>query len=520
MNVKQILQDPNFQGLPEQERLKVLRTVDPMFAGLPEAEQFKVIGGGKPTASPEKTAGIPELIGRGLIEQLPVAGMMAGGAIGTAAGGLGAVPGAALGAGVGAAGRGLGRRLLGEPVTAGENIADIAGAIPVGAMAEMGGQVLGKAVKGAFAPGRKWIETQLAQGGQARAAQELAAQGVPISPKHIAPSRTAKAVTWLAERFQPGKSIVDNYRRQTMDMLMEMRRNAVQQMGLPPVGSMPLGAAKDQVSQVFSQFRHAAGPDAVIPLPQTQQFVRTLSPEKVGKTSVDFMQTMQERLKPGSLSVADIERLNASLWPKGKAYARISAMDKAWREEFLQHLYRDLAAHEMKIGVNLADLLQQAKGTTRNIYQAQYIERLLDRATDNQNLMFNPQRFYDLVRSNQAGIQRSLSKDVAQNLFAFADKMKAAAPERAAFMRSREPNSLFEQAWSSGPALGLGGASIYGTPAMAVPVGFQGWAAWSLMKPSGVIRKWLTTGYKPPVLPAKIGLMEYGLRAAQRPSEK
>jgi hypothetical protein len=43
VNVGQILQDPNFQGLPEQERLKVLRTVDPSFAGLPEAEQFKVI---------------------------------------------------------------------------------------------------------------------------------------------------------------------------------------------------------------------------------------------------------------------------------------------------------------------------------------------------------------------------------------------------------------------------------------------------------------------------------------------
>lgn len=43
-SVKQILNDPNFQGLPEQERLKVLRQVDPNFAGLPEAEQLKVIG--------------------------------------------------------------------------------------------------------------------------------------------------------------------------------------------------------------------------------------------------------------------------------------------------------------------------------------------------------------------------------------------------------------------------------------------------------------------------------------------
>ena len=36
MDVQAILKDPDFIGLPEQEKIKVLSTVDPDFSGLPD----------------------------------------------------------------------------------------------------------------------------------------------------------------------------------------------------------------------------------------------------------------------------------------------------------------------------------------------------------------------------------------------------------------------------------------------------------------------------------------------------
>jgi hypothetical protein len=38
-----VLSDPDFQGLPIGERLKVMRTIDPSFSGLPPGEQEKVV---------------------------------------------------------------------------------------------------------------------------------------------------------------------------------------------------------------------------------------------------------------------------------------------------------------------------------------------------------------------------------------------------------------------------------------------------------------------------------------------
>jgi hypothetical protein len=39
----EVLADPNFQGLPEQERIKVMSTLDPKFASLPTSEQSSVL---------------------------------------------------------------------------------------------------------------------------------------------------------------------------------------------------------------------------------------------------------------------------------------------------------------------------------------------------------------------------------------------------------------------------------------------------------------------------------------------
>lgn len=441
-----------------------------------------------------------------LLGQLPVAGMIAGGTVGgIGTGGPGAIPGAALG---GAGGKALELYLRGQK---GESLPSIPSqAMQIGtsglagATAEMGGQIAGKALEGIFAPGKKWLDTQIDSVAKHRVAQEMASQGVPISPETIAPSRAAKAVTWIAERFQPGKSIVDSYRKQAMDMIYKMRQNLVEDLGLPSMGAKPLGTAREEIGQTFGKFREAIGPDAQVPMTNTKTFLDNLELSgKAANKDIDLIASLRGRMPEGVMTVSEIEKMNSILWPKGRAYSKMSPAEKTWRDDFLQNVFRDLEPLEVSNGMNLAELLKQAKGTTRDIYQAQYIERLLGRATNDETLMFNPQAFYNIVKQNEAQIYRNLDTDKAKNLFSFADKMKAIAPERAKFLEGRSRTDILSYL----PGAGLA-AGTYMNPYMAIPIGFQGIVARSLMAPKGIIRTWLTKGYSPPTLPIKVGIME------------
>lgn len=97
---------------------------------------------------------------KGTLEALPFAGSLAGGVIGTAgAPGLGTIAGAGLGAGAGKALQNLGERyLLGEEKTREDIYAKPALATLEGATAEMGGQLIGPALKIGAEKGAKALE--------------------------------------------------------------------------------------------------------------------------------------------------------------------------------------------------------------------------------------------------------------------------------------------------------------------------------------------------------------------------
>jgi hypothetical protein len=288
-----------------------------------------------------------------------------------------------------------------------------------------------------------------------------------------------------------------------MDMIYEMRQNLVKELGLPSMGSKPLGASTEEIGAAFAKFREAIGPNAIVNMGNTKSFLDNLQITGKAEKDIDFVGVLKNKLQNGSMTVAEVEKMSSMLWPKGKAYGRMSQPEKVWREDFLQNMFRDLEPLETNVGMNLAALLKQAKGTTRDIYQSQFVENLLNRATNNETLSFNPRQFYELVKKQESYILTKLDKDKAQNLFAFADKMKAIAPERAMFTEGRVKTDPIS--WLPGAGLGAG---AYANPYLAVPIGFQAIVARSLMAPKGIIRKWLTTGYNPPTLPVKIGLME------------
>jgi len=158
--LQEVIKDPEFNALPEPERMKVLKAVDPEFSGLPKSEQMKVISALPQVAGPEMewrqdrpTARAISGIARPVLE---MGGLAAGGLVGGAAGaptGPGAVAtgvaGAALGYGVGA---NIADRLdefLGiarKPMGIEESSVKAARDIGIGAMYEMGGQVASKGI--------------------------------------------------------------------------------------------------------------------------------------------------------------------------------------------------------------------------------------------------------------------------------------------------------------------------------------------------------------------------------------
>lgn len=119
---------------------------------------FKIVEEPSPKFDPSKPfdeikdEGAPILSGKGLAkaatEAIPIATGLAGGVAGSAFGPFGTVGGSALGAGLGESIKNLiKQKVFGEvPKTMGENLKDIAAATASGAIAEVGGQVLGKAL--------------------------------------------------------------------------------------------------------------------------------------------------------------------------------------------------------------------------------------------------------------------------------------------------------------------------------------------------------------------------------------
>lgn len=161
---QEVLQDPNFQSLPTEEKRKVLLKIDDNFRGLPDVEQTKVISRlGKPSTEKGTT---PSPWMRGFVKPtLEYGGLAVGAAAGTAAAlsatgplapYVGGVPGAGVGFASGAkAYRGLESMLYGTPQE--ESLGKTTKEMGIGGLTEMGGQIVG----GILAPGLSWLINKL-----------------------------------------------------------------------------------------------------------------------------------------------------------------------------------------------------------------------------------------------------------------------------------------------------------------------------------------------------------------------
>jgi hypothetical protein len=169
--IQTLRDDPDFKGLPDLEKLKVLDHIDADFRGLPQGEKVKVlgaIGGGIATPQPQEATPPPSVEGSSPWEvgQVPTVrevvgaaspvyrpvletgGLLGGGVLGAPTGPVGGVAGAGLGYGIG---KGVADRLdeyagVKARKSTAINLLTAAKDVGTGATMEMGGQAAGKAI--------------------------------------------------------------------------------------------------------------------------------------------------------------------------------------------------------------------------------------------------------------------------------------------------------------------------------------------------------------------------------------
>lgn len=475
-----------------------------------------------PTQGMARPPSLESMVKRGAFESIPYAGMIGGGALGGALGlgggpaaaPLGAVTGAGLGYSAAKRGQDFIRAAMGEQMPppseqALETGKDILRGGAYEATGQIGGALLGGLAGRSLKSAEEVARYQLAQ--------DLAKEGVHLDPTTIVkPGPVTRFMAWVANKFEPGKTITQAYRKKALDALTQMRYNFVEEtMGLPAVGSMRAGEAADKVSRVFERFREMS-PDAKISVANTKSWLEGMKETDIPKKSVELYNLAKGRMATGEMTSSEIEAFNKSIW---QGYKKLSIADRQFRNELLHHIYDDLPQ-------SLAESLKFAKATTREIRQAKLIEGLLSRATSQNGQIFYPYKFYDLVKKSEDAIMRSLDKDQANVLFKFADQMKIAAGTEAKMRDIIFQKDMSDKALMYLAALGGGGAmfSQGGGASLLIPAGAQGWMAWSLMKPSGALRKLITSGLpdlsKSGALAIKTAMPEFGKKMPSLPKRE
>jgi hypothetical protein len=106
---------------------------------------------------------------------------------------------------------------------------------------------------------------------------------------------------------------------------------------------------------------------------------------------------------------------------------------------------------------------------------------------------FNARGFNGWYRANLNKLKRLFTPEELENIDLFRRKALIAMEETEAYVKSATAKSKMSLGLGAATELGTA-AAVYYQPGLAVPLGFQSWVANSIYKPSGYVRKWLTSG--------------------------
>ncbi len=491
---------------------------------LPSAEEFKQAGQG--------AQNLPGQFARGIVGQLPVAGMIAGGALGAPAGPLGAVGGAGMGGAIGAGARGAIQSAMGwrTPPTLPGALQEMGKEGLMGAGAEMAGPIIAGAgplfggIQKIISPYAKSTAARITADESTAAAQKLVeTAGAQISPNVINPSRAANFFNRLTEGMWPASSIMAKQRGGLQEVADSLQQEFVANRGLFSTSRAGANAAWDNWVNL------AGGSGAPYELPKTLQVINEASKKPFAmelksvtdaagnivkqevpmgtfwkKHIATFKQSLEQNRQ---VTVQEIRDLLNVLNPTASKGAERTA-----RMKIGEALMEDLSASGNQ---EMVDALANARDLARLQRIAAPLQSLFNKATiaptkAGEVEAFNPASFVNQWNQRREIFlnNKNYSAEDIRVIDAFAVKMKAIVPDLQKAAQFTPSYSLqgIGQMNLQNPLGIIAGVAKY--PVLAAPVGIDTGLAYSLMNPNGVLRRFLTTGFKPPVLSTKVGIME------------
>jgi hypothetical protein len=246
------------------------------------------------------------------------------------------------------------------------------------------------------------------------------------------------------------------------------------------------------------------------------------NPEEVPANQREIYDALAAESGGGAATVKEVNDLLPYIWSKTKStakmgkeknqYAKLTQESIDYRNGLNEAINSDLKFHEVETGSNVLEALNIAKGKVKDMAElskAKYLENLLQSSTTwnptTQSWDFQAGKFYSDVMKKSELLQTKFPDEFG-NIMRFAEKAKLASGD----ISRLSPKPMWQQATNIGIGGGALGA-VYANPILSVPLGFSALAAWSLMNPSGTVRKLLTTGIKPPTLTKetmKLGVMK------------
>jgi len=441
-----------------------------------------------------------------LMKALPVGGAMLGGTLGTPAGPLGTVGGAALGGAAGASLEDVLRRITGigtQPTTPGLNPLKMGAEMGTW---EMGAPVLLNVLSKIGSP----VAKALAESPAANKFNEFVTKNeLPMSASTIQPSKMASTLESFVNLFPSGKYVTTKYQADLYKKFLDTRGQVLGE--LTGTGETMAGrslqegikeskvALKEARDTAYGEIIPAAGGKGqVIELPQTRELIdNILESPRVLKN--DRLHAALDKFNTESvhgLTADKLDKLQRQIWT-------LTKKDLPLGSDIWKALEADIKAFDETSGKALMEAINGAKGTAKDQMRYDFMSGIFNKSStiSRGEEIFQPDRFYSIVmnQNNQKYIKQQFGNDVLQNLQDYAEFARKVAMES-----SKRNLSDMSKLWQqTGMALGVGGTAastalgggIPGAAAIAVPYGTSYVMAHMIMKPRGVFKRWLTTGF-------------------------
>lgn len=331
-------------------------------------------------------------------------------------------------------------------------------------------------------------------------------KGLPLSPDVIVDS---PLTNWTRKLLDipgtPGNLAANRQRGKLAKMVMDARNEFIEDtLKMPKASRETAAALKETETAAYEAVATAAGgKETRYAVPNLKEFLDS-EIKLTGSSELKdtLMKARKELAENGNLEFGMIQDLMAK---KYRNFGKLGDEQKIVREELKRALEKDLATINEATDSAVKIAQDKAKQATINKASANasiYIEGLLNRATKYNEItgetMFHPALFKREFERAIPTLKKKLpfgktGEEKINLMRQFADEMEKLSVDLSRKSKGKEMN-LFEKLAVGG---GIGTFATYNpltAAGIAVPAGFQAIMANSMMKPNGIIKRWLTEG--------------------------